>query len=64
MVSLKGEFESKKGLEIELKSSLAKAEATLHAAASLLGKLAGEKNRWEGQVSPVLPFQHVACAQL
>lgn len=51
MISLKGEFESKKGLEIELKGSLARAEATLNAASALLGKLAGEKNRWEGQVS-------------
>ena len=52
VVSLKGEFESKKGLEIELKNSLAKAEATLTAASSLLGKLSGEKSRWEAQVSP------------
>jgi len=51
VVSLKGEFESKKGLEIELKNSLAKAEATLTAASSLLGKLSGEKSRWEAQVS-------------
>lgn len=47
---MKGEFESKKGLEIELKSSLTKAEATLSAASSLLAKLSGEKNRWETQV--------------
>ena len=52
VVSLKGEFESKKGLEIELKNSLAKAEATLTAASSLLGKLSGEKSRWEAQVIP------------
>jgi len=51
VVSLKGEFESKKGLEIELKNSLAKAEATLTAASALLGKLSGEKSRWEAQVS-------------
>lgn len=51
VISLKREFESKKGLEIELKGSLARAEATLNAASALLGKLAGEKNRWEGQVS-------------
>ena len=50
VVSLKTEFESKKGLEIELKSSLARAEATLSAATALLGKLAGEKTRWEAQV--------------
>lgn len=50
VVSLKAEFESKKGLEIELKSSLARAEATLNAATALLGKLAGEKSRWEAQV--------------
>lgn len=50
VVSLKAEFESKKGLEIELKSSLAKAEATLNAATTLLDKLAEEKSRWEGQV--------------
>lgn len=53
MISLKGEFEDKKGLEIELKGSLARAEATLNAASALLGKLAGEKSRWEGQVSYV-----------
>lgn len=51
VVGLKGEFESKKGLEIELKSSLNKAEATLTAASSLLGKLSGEKSRWEAQVN-------------
>ncbi|KAL3130926.1 hypothetical protein ABBQ38_000251 [Trebouxia sp. C0009 RCD-2024] len=51
VVSLKAEFESKKGLEIELKSSLARAEATLNAATALLGKLAGEKSRWEAQVA-------------
>ncbi|KAL0047749.1 hypothetical protein WJX82_010930, partial [Trebouxia sp. C0006] len=51
VVSLKGEFESKKGLEIELKNSLAKAEATLTAASALLGKLSGEKSRWEAQVA-------------
>ena len=56
VISLKGEFESKKGLEIELKGSLARAEATLHAASALLGTLAGEKNRWEGQVSCLAPF--------
>lgn len=55
MISLKGEFESKKGLEIELKGSLARAEATLNAASALLSKLAGEKNRWEGQVSYLTP---------
>ncbi|KAL0018230.1 hypothetical protein WJX79_009392, partial [Trebouxia sp. C0005] len=43
VVSLKGEFESKKGLEIELKNSLAKAKATLTAASSLLGKLSDVK---------------------
>lgn len=50
VISLKAEFESKKGLEIELKNSLARAEATLSAATALLGKLAGEKTRWEAQV--------------
>lgn len=50
VVSLKGEFETKKGLELELKSSLSKAEATLNSANSLLGKLGGEKNRWQDQV--------------
>ena len=55
VTTLKGEFESKKGLEIELKTSLNKAEATLNAASSLLGKLAGEKTRWETQVSLTSP---------
>ncbi len=54
VVNLKGEFESKKGLEIELKTSLNKAEATLTAASSLLGKLSGEKHRWEAQVRSLL----------
>ena len=50
VVMLKGEFETKKGLELELKSSLSKAEATLNSANSLLSKLGGEKNRWQDQV--------------
>ena len=57
VLSLKGEFESKKSLEIELKSSLNKAEATLTAASALLGKLSGEKNRWETQVRSALPVR-------
>lgn len=55
VVMLKGEFETKKGLELELKSSLSKAEATLNSANSLLSKLGGEKNRWQDQV-------HACCA--
>ena len=50
VASLKGEFEQKKGEEIELKTSLGKAEATLDAATSLLDKLSGEKERWQNQV--------------
>lgn len=52
VVTLKGEFETKKGLELELKSCLNKAEATLNAASSLLDKLGGERNRWQNQVLP------------
>lgn len=62
VVGLKGEFESKKGLEIELKSSLNKAEATLTAASSLLGKLSGEKSRWEAQVKAVSLNAHILDA--
>lgn len=51
VVGLKGEFETKKGLELELKSSLNRAEATLNSANSLLSKLGGEKNRWQDQAS-------------
>lgn len=59
VTSLKGEFETKKGLELELKAGLMKAEATLTSANSLLGKLGGEKNRWQDQVQ--WPIAHSAA---
>ena len=66
VASLKGEFEQKKGEEIELKTSLGKAEATLNAATSLLDKLSGEKERWQKQVGrhcqTCVTWQH-ACSK-
>ena len=67
VASLKGEFEQKKGEEIELKTSLGKAEATLNAATSLLDKLSGEKERWQNQVGlhrqTCLMWQHACSMQ-
>ena len=64
---MKSEFEQKKGEEIELKTSLGKAEATLGAATSLLDKLSGEKERWQNQVGrycqTCMMWQH-ACSKM
>lgn len=54
VVSLKHDFEARKGEEIELKVSLGKAEGTLSSALGLLQKLSGEKERWEHQVRSYL----------
>ncbi|GMH35100.1 hypothetical protein BSKO_02968 [Bryopsis sp. KO-2023] len=48
--SLKLDFQKKTSEAESLKVNLAKAERTLDQAEMLLGKLSGEKDRWEGQV--------------
>ena len=51
VVDLKNEFSRRTGEAEALKLSLKKAEDQLNAAERLLGKLGGEKSRWEEQVT-------------
>ena len=53
VVDLKAEFGRRTGEAESLKLSLKKAEDQLEAAERLLGKLGGEKARWEEQVSAI-----------
>lgn len=55
VVQLKASFQQRIGEAEALKLQLARAEATLDAATSLLGKLSGEKGRWQTQVRRALP---------
>jgi dynein heavy chain 2 len=58
--SLKTSFQQRIGEAEALKLQLGRAEATLAAATSLLGKLSGEKSRWQGQVGSGACFRVLA----
>lgn len=65
MVQLKHDFQLKISEAESLKLDLEKAESTLGAATSLLGKLSGEKGRWEEQVRIRAPaIEMPSCSHL